>query len=165
MTNPSLSSLLYDKHFNYNDGRFCEEGNASSQSNNDYLGGDTFGVNNKVDRMNDDSNTNRSTSGMTSNANNNSVIYDDVPLNFNDVDPLYGGVAPDSQNQGNQYNFHHSSDDGQNQWRHGDDANDHSQIMLCASCDRCRARKTKCDGMKPCGNCVNRYKKANKLIR
>lgn len=34
--------------------------------------------------------------------------------------------------------------------------------QLCASCDRCRARKTKCDGSRPCGNCVTRYKKVNK---
>lgn len=35
-------------------------------------------------------------------------------------------------------------------------------ISLCASCDRCRSRKTKCDGSRPCGNCATRYKKANK---
>lgn len=35
--------------------------------------------------------------------------------------------------------------------------------QLCASCDRCRSRKTKCDGGRPCGNCITRYKKANKV--
>mmetsp|Transcript_52263 Transcript_52263/g.62971 ORF Transcript_52263/g.62971 Transcript_52263/m.62971 type:complete len:711 (+) Transcript_52263:79-2211(+) len=34
---------------------------------------------------------------------------------------------------------------------------------LCASCDRCRARKTKCDGARPCGNCATKYMKKNKL--
>ena len=35
-------------------------------------------------------------------------------------------------------------------------------MQLCASCERCRARKTKCDGQRPCGNCVTRYMKINK---
>lgn len=34
---------------------------------------------------------------------------------------------------------------------------------LCASCDRCRARKTKCDGDRPCGNCAAKYLKKHKL--
>ena len=34
---------------------------------------------------------------------------------------------------------------------------------LCASCDRCRARKTKCDGNRPCGNCASKYMKKHKL--
>eukprot|EP00557_Chaetoceros_sp_GSL56_P013696 CAMPEP_0176480848 /NCGR_PEP_ID=MMETSP0200_2-20121128/2497_1 /TAXON_ID=947934 /ORGANISM="Chaetoceros sp., Strain GSL56" /LENGTH=794 /DNA_ID=CAMNT_0017876997 /DNA_START=322 /DNA_END=2706 /DNA_ORIENTATION=+ len=34
---------------------------------------------------------------------------------------------------------------------------------LCASCDRCRSRKTKCDGNRPCGNCASRYMKKNRL--
>lgn len=40
-----------------------------------------------------------------------------------------------------------------------------SQVALCASCDRCRARKTKCDGKRPCGNCATKYLKKNKLTR
>ncbi len=36
-------------------------------------------------------------------------------------------------------------------------------IALCASCDRCRARKTKCDGNRPCGNCAAKYMKKHKL--
>jgi len=36
-------------------------------------------------------------------------------------------------------------------------------VALCASCDRCRARKTKCDGARPCGNCAAKYLKKNKL--
>ena len=36
---------------------------------------------------------------------------------------------------------------------------------LCASCDRCRARKTKCDGKRPCSNCVFKYMKKNKIER
>ncbi len=36
---------------------------------------------------------------------------------------------------------------------------------LCASCDRCRARKTKCDGKRPCGNCAAKYMKKHKLNR
>ena len=38
-------------------------------------------------------------------------------------------------------------------------------ITLCASCDRCRARKTKCDGRRPCGNCASKYMKKHKLNR
>eukprot|EP00522_Entomoneis_paludosa_P000230 CAMPEP_0172472554 /NCGR_PEP_ID=MMETSP1065-20121228/68400_1 /TAXON_ID=265537 /ORGANISM="Amphiprora paludosa, Strain CCMP125" /LENGTH=735 /DNA_ID=CAMNT_0013230701 /DNA_START=128 /DNA_END=2335 /DNA_ORIENTATION=+ len=38
-----------------------------------------------------------------------------------------------------------------------------SSVALCASCDRCRARKTKCDGARPCGNCASKYMKKNKL--
>ena len=38
-------------------------------------------------------------------------------------------------------------------------------ITLCASCDRCRARKTKCDGKKPCSNCAAKYMKKHKLSR
>ena len=38
-------------------------------------------------------------------------------------------------------------------------------VALCASCDRCRARKTKCDGKRPCSNCANKYMKKNKLTR
>jgi len=38
-------------------------------------------------------------------------------------------------------------------------------IALCASCDRCRSRKTKCDGQKPCGNCATKYMKKHKLTR
>ncbi|KAL9188332.1 hypothetical protein ACHAXT_006710 [Thalassiosira profunda] len=34
---------------------------------------------------------------------------------------------------------------------------------LCASCDRCRSRKTRCDGQRPCGSCKQRYMKAHKL--
>lgn len=48
------------------------------------------------------------------------------------------------------------------------DGNDDSKkvtITLCASCDRCRARKTKCDGKRPCGNCAAKYMKKHKLSR
>lgn len=38
-----------------------------------------------------------------------------------------------------------------------------SSMALCASCDRCRARKTKCDGLRPCSNCASKYMKKNKL--
>lgn len=41
--------------------------------------------------------------------------------------------------------------------------NSGTQVALCASCDRCRARKTKCDGKRPCGNCAARYLKKHKL--
>ncbi|GKY97114.1 hypothetical protein MPSEU_000669800 [Mayamaea pseudoterrestris] len=34
---------------------------------------------------------------------------------------------------------------------------------LCSSCDRCRARKTKCDSQRPCGNCATKYMKKHKL--
>ena len=40
-----------------------------------------------------------------------------------------------------------------------------SAVALCASCDRCRARKTKCDGQRPCGNCATKYLKKHKLTR
>eukprot|EP00526_Cylindrotheca_closterium_P004428 CAMPEP_0113608832 /NCGR_PEP_ID=MMETSP0017_2-20120614/4142_1 /TAXON_ID=2856 /ORGANISM="Cylindrotheca closterium" /LENGTH=763 /DNA_ID=CAMNT_0000517557 /DNA_START=102 /DNA_END=2393 /DNA_ORIENTATION=- /assembly_acc=CAM_ASM_000147 len=36
-------------------------------------------------------------------------------------------------------------------------------IALCASCDRCRSRKTKCDGGRPCTNCAAKYMKKHKL--
>jgi hypothetical protein len=36
---------------------------------------------------------------------------------------------------------------------------------LCASCDRCRARKTRCDGQRPCSNCCAKYMKTHKLTR
>ena len=38
-------------------------------------------------------------------------------------------------------------------------------MALCASCDRCRARKTKCDGGRPCSNCASKYMKKHKLTR
>ena len=37
--------------------------------------------------------------------------------------------------------------------------------QLCASCDRCRSRKTKCDGKRPCSNCIFKFLKKNKLER
>jgi hypothetical protein len=40
-----------------------------------------------------------------------------------------------------------------------------TQQPLCASCDRCRARKTKCDGRRPCSNCVFKFMKKNKIER
>jgi hypothetical protein len=40
---------------------------------------------------------------------------------------------------------------------------DDGSVALCASCDRCRSRKTKCDGQRPCGNCLAKYMKKNKL--
>ena len=43
------------------------------------------------------------------------------------------------------------------------DASNSSQ--LCASCERCRVKKTKCDGKRPCSNCVARYLKINKIDR
>jgi len=44
-----------------------------------------------------------------------------------------------------------------------DDDKADGSIALCASCDRCRARKTRCDGKRPCGNCASKYMKKNKL--
>lgn len=38
-------------------------------------------------------------------------------------------------------------------------------VALCASCDRCRGRKTKCNGQRPCSNCANKYMKKNKISR
>ncbi|KAL7537786.1 hypothetical protein ACHAXR_008077 [Thalassiosira sp. AJA248-18] len=35
---------------------------------------------------------------------------------------------------------------------------------LCASCDRCRARKTRCDGQRPCSACKQKYMKKHKLM-
>merc|ERR1740136_162628 len=37
-------------------------------------------------------------------------------------------------------------------------------VALCASCDRCRSRKTKCDGKRPCGNCALKYTKKHRLL-
>eukprot|EP00529_Nitzschia_sp_RCC80_P017339 CAMPEP_0113523382 /NCGR_PEP_ID=MMETSP0014_2-20120614/45677_1 /TAXON_ID=2857 /ORGANISM="Nitzschia sp." /LENGTH=843 /DNA_ID=CAMNT_0000421471 /DNA_START=181 /DNA_END=2713 /DNA_ORIENTATION=+ /assembly_acc=CAM_ASM_000159 len=45
----------------------------------------------------------------------------------------------------------------------GGGVGDTSSIALCASCDRCRARKTKCDGKRPCGNCATKYMKKHKI--
>lgn len=42
-------------------------------------------------------------------------------------------------------------------------SNGANNVALCASCDRCRARKTKCDGKRPCGNCAAKYMKKHKL--
>jgi Fungal Zn(2)-Cys(6) binuclear cluster domain len=39
------------------------------------------------------------------------------------------------------------------------------QQLLCASCDYCRSRKTKCDGKRPCANCLFKYMKKNKVSR
>ena len=47
----------------------------------------------------------------------------------------------------------------------GKDDSSKRSIALCASCDRCRARKTKCDGKRPCGNCAAKYMKKHKLTR
>ena len=42
---------------------------------------------------------------------------------------------------------------------------DVSSSQLCASCEHCRTKKTKCDGKSPCSNCVARYLKLNKIKR
>ena len=44
----------------------------------------------------------------------------------------------------------------------GVNASTSATTQLCSSCERCRTRKTKCDGKRPCGNCAARYKKINK---
>ena len=44
-----------------------------------------------------------------------------------------------------------------------EDAESKQPIALCASCDRCRARKTKCDGNRPCSNCAGKYMKKHRL--
>jgi hypothetical protein len=38
-------------------------------------------------------------------------------------------------------------------------------VILCASCDRCRSRKAKCDGQRPCSNCSSRFTKKHGLAR
>lgn len=38
-------------------------------------------------------------------------------------------------------------------------------VALCASCDRCRARKTRCDGKRPCSHCISKHIKKNNLKR
>jgi len=40
-----------------------------------------------------------------------------------------------------------------------------NNVALCASCDRCRSRKTKCDGKRPCSNCTAKYMKKHKVER
>lgn len=42
-------------------------------------------------------------------------------------------------------------------------SNQNRRVALCASCDRCRSRKTKCDGNRPCGNCASKYMKKHRL--
>jgi Fungal Zn(2)-Cys(6) binuclear cluster domain len=44
-------------------------------------------------------------------------------------------------------------------------ASNPQQQLLCASCDYCRSRKTKCDGKRPCANCLFKYMKKNKVSR
>jgi len=46
-----------------------------------------------------------------------------------------------------------------------DNIDGNNAVALCASCDRCRSRKTKCDGKRPCTNCATKYMKKNKLTR
>lgn len=46
-----------------------------------------------------------------------------------------------------------------------EDEDKKEDIALCASCDRCRSRKTKCDGQRPCSNCTSKYLKKNHLDR
>ena len=36
-------------------------------------------------------------------------------------------------------------------------------VMFCASCDRCRTRKTRCDGNLPCASCKLKYMRIHKL--
>lgn len=55
-------------------------------------------------------------------------------------------------------------DDSEDQLTGGNNSNGNN-AALCASCDRCRARKTKCDGKRPCSNCANKYMKKHKLSR
>lgn len=43
------------------------------------------------------------------------------------------------------------------------EADDGAAVALCASCDRCRSRKTKCDGKHPCNNCAAKFLKKNKV--
>ena len=38
-----------------------------------------------------------------------------------------------------------------------------SNDIFCASCDRCRSRKIKCDGERPCKSCTVSYMKKNKI--
>jgi hypothetical protein len=33
------------------------------------------------------------------------------------------------------------------------------KVVFCSSCERCRARKTKCDGNRPCSSCIAIYMK------
>ena len=35
--------------------------------------------------------------------------------------------------------------------------------LLCSACDRCRAKKTKCDGERPCDACKTFYMRENEL--
>jgi len=35
--------------------------------------------------------------------------------------------------------------------------------VFCASCDQCRSRKTRCDGLQPCGACKLKYMRKHKL--
>ena len=37
------------------------------------------------------------------------------------------------------------------------------RIVMCSSCDRCRAKKIKCDGNKPCEACVIAYIRRNRI--
>jgi len=53
----------------------------------------------------------------------------------------------------------------EDQYEPNEQAAPESAIALCASCDRCRARKTKCDGQRPCSNCAAKYMKKNKIAR
>jgi len=67
-----------------------------------------------------------------------------------------GGSAGSRSNSGNEND---SGGDGS-----GDAAaSSNLSNSLCASCDRCRARKSRCDGKRPCMACKAKYMKKNKL--
>eukprot|EP00984_Skeletonema_dohrnii_P020624 scaffold10109_cov144-Skeletonema_dohrnii-CCMP3373.AAC.7 len=45
----------------------------------------------------------------------------------------------------------------------GDGKNKSKDQTLCSSCDSCRAKKTKCDGKRPCEACMVSYVRRNKI--
>jgi hypothetical protein len=71
--------------------------------------------------------------------------------------------ADNDESNDNDDDNEHSNGNSSNKEENGSDARKKATVSLCASCDRCRARKTKCDGRKPCVNCASKYMKKHKL--
>ncbi len=67
-----------------------------------------------------------------------------------------GGSAGSRSNSGNEND---SGGDGSGEAA----ASSNLSNSLCASCDRCRGRKSRCDGKRPCMACKLKYMKKNKL--
>jgi Fungal Zn(2)-Cys(6) binuclear cluster domain len=73
--------------------------------------------------------------------------------------------SPDDEEDDDDQNSEPSSVGHHNRTGHDSTPSNLPNVLLCASCDRCRARKAKCDGKRPCSNCANRYLKKHGMAR